>query len=130
MNPSTHHEYLLHLSTQCLIQAENPCFGEQLSTYVEDLSILLELSLDPVRDALAALYCPAGQGQPTDPYALLRSWLLMTLEREGSPTAWARRLRQELPPGPPSRLHAGPDALCHFPHQFSETPLLWPMKSK
>ena len=95
MTPSTHAEYLSHLSTQCLLKADDRGFWEALNTYHEHLSILSDLSLDPVREALGALYCPTGQGAPTDPCAMLRSWTLMTLCREGSPTAWATRLTRE-----------------------------------
>lgn len=92
---SDHTAYLSSLSTKILTQADSRRFWEQLSTYTEELSILTTLSLDPVRDDLAALYCPTGQGNPRDPVPLLRSWLLMTLCREGSPTVWATRLRRE-----------------------------------
>jgi hypothetical protein len=95
MTPSTHQEYLAHVSTHCLIKADDPLFWQSLGTYHEEVSILLGLSLNPVSEALAALYCPTGQGDPTDPSAMLRSWLLMTLCREGSPTAWAVRLKRE-----------------------------------
>jgi hypothetical protein len=95
MIPTEHTEYLSHLSTQILTHREKFLFWEQLSTYSEELSILTELSLDPVREALTALYCPTGNGNPKDPCAMLRSWLLMTLCREGSPTVWATRLRRE-----------------------------------
>ena len=92
---SDHATYHAFLSTQILTQAESTPFWEQLSTYAEELSILADLSFDPVHDALAALYCPHGNGSPRDPSAMLRSWLLMTLCREGSPTVWATRLRRE-----------------------------------
>ena len=95
MTPSTHQEYLAHVSNQCLIHADQPRFWESLGTYHEHLRILFDLSLDPVREALAALYCPTGQGEPRDPCAMLRSWILMTLCREGSPTNWAIRLKRE-----------------------------------
>jgi len=90
-----HTEYLSFLSTQILSHAESPHFWTQLSTYAEEMSILADLSLDPVCDDLAALYCPHGNGNPKDPSAMLRSWLLMTLCREGSPTVWATRLTRE-----------------------------------
>ena len=92
---TNHTEYLSHLSTQMINQSKNRLFWEQLSTYAAELSILAELSLDPVRESLAALYCPHGNGSPKDPSGMLRSWLLMTLCREGSPTLWATRLRRE-----------------------------------
>lgn len=92
---SDHKEYLSSLSTKILTQAESVPFWEQLSTYHDELSILVDLSVDPVRDDLTALYCPTGNGSPRDPSAMLRSWLLMTLCREGSPTVWATRLRRE-----------------------------------
>ena len=92
---STHDEYLSHLSSQFTSHADDRPFWEALGTYTEELSCLLDLSLDPVREALNALYCPTGQGDPLDPVGLLRSWLVMALCREGSPTVWARRLRRE-----------------------------------
>jgi hypothetical protein len=95
MITSDHTEYLSHVSSQILAHHEKLLFWEQLSTYHEELSILADLSLDPVRESLAALYCPTGNGDPKDPCAMLRSWLLMTLCREGSPTVWATRLRRE-----------------------------------
>jgi hypothetical protein len=91
----THTAYLSHLSSQIITTHESPQFWEQLKTYVPELSMLTELSLDPVRDDLEALYCPHGNGRPKDPAGMLRSWLLMTLCREGSPTVWATRLRRE-----------------------------------
>jgi hypothetical protein len=95
MIATDHNEYLSHVSSQILAHHEKCLFWEQLSTYAEELSILADLSLDPVRESLAALYCPTGNGDPKDPCAMLRSWLLMTLCREGSPTVWATRLRRE-----------------------------------
>ncbi len=92
---STHDAYLSHLSSQFTAHADDRQFWEALGTYTEELSCLLDTSLDPVRDALEALYCPTGQGDPTDPVLMLRSWLLMALCREGSPSVWARRLRRE-----------------------------------
>jgi hypothetical protein len=91
----SHTKYLAHLSTQITNNRETSLFWEQLGTYAAELSILADLSLDPVRQALEALYCPTGNGNPKDPGAMLRSWLLMTLCREGSPTVWATRLRRE-----------------------------------
>jgi len=95
MTPSTHEEYLSHLSSQLIIQADKRLFWQQLSTYGETLTSLLEISLDPVRDTLAALYCPTNNGAPKDACAMFRSWLTMTLCREGSPTVWATRLTRE-----------------------------------
>lgn len=95
MTPTMHEAYLSHLSTHIINQAEHPLFWEQIGTYAQELSILAELPLDPVRESLAALYCPTGNGDPKDPCAMLRSWLLMSLCREGSPTVWATRLRRE-----------------------------------
>jgi hypothetical protein len=90
-----HNEYLTHLSTQIIHHSDDPIFWEHVGTYAKELSILSELSLDSVREALTALYCPTGNGDPKDPCAMLRSWLLMTLCRESSPTVWATRLRRE-----------------------------------
>ncbi|MCP5084440.1 MAG: hypothetical protein GY948_22350, partial [Alphaproteobacteria bacterium] len=95
MTPSTHQEYLLHLSSQLILQVDTPQFWGPFCTYGSELATLMEVSLDPVREALTALYCPTGQGAPKDPCAMLRSWLLMTYSREGSPTAWAMRLKRE-----------------------------------
>jgi hypothetical protein len=95
MTPSTHYEYLSHLSTQMINNADKPIFWEQIGTYAKEVSMLSELSLDSVRESLADLYCPTSNGDPKDPCAMLRSWLLMTLCREGSPTVWASRLRRE-----------------------------------
>lgn len=92
---STHDAYLSHLSSHLSAHADDRPFWEALGTYTEELNCLLDLSLDPVRAALKALYCPSGQGDPLDPVTMLRSWLLMALCREGSPTVWARRLRRE-----------------------------------
>lgn len=93
-----HNEYLTHLSTQIIHHSDDPIFWEQVGTYAKELRILSELSLDSVRESLTALYCPTGNGAPTDPCAMLRSWLLMTLCREDSPTVWATRLRREAVP--------------------------------
>jgi hypothetical protein len=95
MTPSTHEAYLSHLSSQLIIQADNRLFWQQFSTYGTELATLLEISLDPVRQALADLYCPTNNGAPKDACAMLRSWLLMTYSCEGSPTVWATRLKRE-----------------------------------
>ena len=95
MTPSTHEASLSHLSSQLIIQADNPLFWGPFCTYGAELATLPEISLDPVREALAELYCPTNNGAPKDPCAMLRSWLLMTSSREGSPTAWATRLKKE-----------------------------------
>jgi hypothetical protein len=92
MTPSTHHDYLVHLATQL---DRHPHLRPLLRRYILPLVFLVSRSLDTVRNSLAALYCPTGQGDPYDPCAMLRSWLLMTLERVKSPDAWARRLRRE-----------------------------------
>jgi hypothetical protein len=94
MTPSTHEDYLSHLSSQLMIHADNPVFWTPFCTYGAELATCLEISLDPVREALAALYCPTNNGAPKDPCAMLRSWLLMTYSRVGSPTAWADRLKK------------------------------------
>ncbi len=60
MTPSTHDEYLSHLTSQLIIQAENPLFWQQISTYGDTLASLLDISLDPVGKALADLYCPTN----------------------------------------------------------------------
>jgi hypothetical protein len=90
-----HNQYLEHVSTQIINQRQNPLFWKQLSTYTTELSILADISLDPICESLEALYCPYGNGNPKDPSAMLRSWLLMTLCREGSPAVWASRLKRE-----------------------------------
>ena len=95
MTPSTHEASLSHLSSQLIIQADNPLFWGPFCTYGAELATLPEISLDPVREALGELYCPTNNGAPKDPCAMLRSWLLMTYSREGSPTAWAIRLKKE-----------------------------------
>ena len=97
MTPSTHEAYLSHLSSQLILHADNPFFWEPLCRHGEKLATMLELSLSPVRESLAALYCPTGQGAPKDPCAMLRSWLLMTYGREGSPTVWAEDLKKTRP---------------------------------
>ena len=94
MTPSTHEEYLSHLSAQLIIHADNPMFWGPFCQYGDELATCLEISLDPVREALGELYCPTGQGTPKDPCAMLRSWLLMTYSREGSPTLWAEDLKK------------------------------------
>lgn len=95
MIPSTHDEYLTHLKCQLLRYQDDADFQSALEQYASDLATLTDLSLDPLRDDLAALYCPTGQGGPKDPCGMLRSLLLMTLERESSPDRWARRLKRE-----------------------------------
>ncbi len=39
MTPSTHDEYLSHLTSQLIIQAENPLFWQQMSTYGDTLRL-------------------------------------------------------------------------------------------
>ena len=96
MNVSTHDEYLTHLRQQVVPRLEDSDITASVETYAYEVVTLCELSLDPQREALQALYCPTGQGAPKDPVCMLRSWLLMTLIHEtSSPDAWARRLKRE-----------------------------------
>ena len=76
MTPSRHNDYLGHLKTQL---DRRPHLRPLVAHYLREFVILVALCLDAVRDQLAALYCPTGQGDPYDPCAMLRSWLLMTL---------------------------------------------------
>ena len=93
---STHEEYLTHLRQRLGPQLEDPAVTASLETYAYAFVTLTDLSLDPQREALQALYCPTGQGDPYDLVCMLRSWLLMTLLHEtSSPDAWARRLKRE-----------------------------------
>jgi hypothetical protein len=93
---STHDEYLTHLRQQLVPRLEDPDITASVETYAYEVVTLLDLSLDSERDALTALYCPTGQGDPKDPVCMLRSWLLMKLLHEtSSPDAWARRLTRE-----------------------------------
>jgi len=92
---STHQSYLAQLQAQCPRFADDAAFQASLATYAYECVTLCTLSLDPVREAVGALYCPTGQGAPYDPAILLRSWLLMTLCSVSSPDAWACRLRRE-----------------------------------
>lgn len=96
MPVSTHDEYLTSLRQQLAPRLEHPAVRARLDTYAYELLTVTELSLDPQRDALHALYCPTGQGQPYDPVCMLRSWLLLTLNHEtSSPQVWAARLTRE-----------------------------------
>jgi len=93
---STHAEYLTHLRQQLVPRLNMPDITTSVETYAYELVTLMDLSLDAEREALAALYCPTGQGDPKDPVCMLRSWLLMTFIHEtSSPDAWARRLKRE-----------------------------------
>jgi len=92
---STHADYLNHLQRSFSRYADNADVFRSLTTYVMELITLCDLSLDPLRDQLAELYCPTGQGDPYDPCCMLRSWLLMTLLKVASPDDWAIRLRCE-----------------------------------
>jgi len=93
---STHDEYLTHLRQQLVPRLTEPDITASVETYAYEVVTLINLSLDPEREALEALYCPTGQGDPKDPVCMLRSWLLMTLLHEtSSPDAWAQRLRRE-----------------------------------
>ncbi|MCP4376394.1 MAG: hypothetical protein GY794_09500 [bacterium] len=92
---STHLDYLTHLAAQVTLRLDDALFMSRLARYGSQFFTLLCLSLDEVRERLAALYCPTGQGDPRDPIGMLRSWLLMTLLKEHSPDAWVTRLRNE-----------------------------------
>jgi len=93
---STHDEYLTHLRQHLVPRLTEPDITASVETYAYEVVTLINLSLDPEREALEALYCPTGQGDPKDPVCMLRSWLLMTLIHEtSSPDAWARRLKRE-----------------------------------
>jgi hypothetical protein len=94
MDVSTHQEYLNHLRQRLVPLLQYPAITAKLEVYAYECVTLIELNLDPQREALEALYCPTGQGAPKDPVCMLRSWLLMTLRHEtSSPDAWARRLK-------------------------------------
>jgi hypothetical protein len=96
MDVSTHEEYLNHLRQRLLPLLDQPAVTAKLEVYAYAFVSVTELNLDPQREALEALYCPTGQGDPKDPIAMLRSWLLMTLVHEtSSPDAWARRLKTD-----------------------------------
>jgi hypothetical protein len=95
MSPSTQEEYLSHLKQQFSRYASSAPVQRSLKTYIFELVTLTSLSFDTVRDQLATLYCPTGQGAPYDPCCMLRSLILMTLCRETSPDAWATRLKRE-----------------------------------
>lgn len=95
MIPTTHADYRDHLSLQIACRQEDAAFMAALDLYAEAVVTLADLSFDPLRDDLAALYCPTGRGAPKDACAMLRSLLLMTLLRESSPDRWALRLRRE-----------------------------------
>ena len=93
---STHQDYLTHLRQRLVPRLEDPAVKAGLETYAYEFVTLTDCSLDPQREALQALYCPTGQGDPYDPVCMLRSWLLMTLiHATSSPDAWARRLKRE-----------------------------------
>ena len=95
MTPSTHDDYRKHLKQQFLRYQNDPDFMKTLSKYTDDLVTLTDLSRDHLRDQLAELYCPTGQGKPYDPWCMLRSLRLMTLEHESSPDRRANRLQRE-----------------------------------
>lgn len=93
---SMHEDSLTHLRRQVMPRLKDPDITASVETYAYELVTRIDLSLDPEREALEALYCPTGQGAPQDPVCMLRSWLLMTLIHEtSSPDAWARRLKRE-----------------------------------
>ncbi len=93
---STHDEYLTHLRQQLVPRLNEPDITASVETYAYEVVTLMDLSLDLEREALTALYCPTGQGEPKDPVCMLRSGLLMNLIHEtSSPDAWARRLTRE-----------------------------------
>ncbi len=93
MTPSTHQEYLLHLASQLILQADNPQFWGQFCTYGAELATLVEVSLDPVSEALTALYCPTGQGAPRDPCATVHLDFLKRL----ADGPYAARKAQDVP---------------------------------
>lgn len=95
MTPSLHHDYLAQLRRYLTIHRQNLTIRTILRSYARELLMLATLTIDAVRDDLAALYCPTGQGAPRDPVSLLRSLLLMTLCRVAGLDAWVDRLRRE-----------------------------------
>lgn len=95
MTPSQHSDYLAQIRQTLAIHRSHLTIRAILRSYARELLILATLTLDAVRDDLAALYCPTGQGAPRDPVALLRSLLLMTLCRVSGLDAWVTRLRRE-----------------------------------
>lgn len=96
MDVSTHIEYMNHLRQRLIPRLEEPIIKASVETYAYECVTLCDLSLDPQRDALQALYCPTGQGSPYDPICMLRSWLLLTLTHDtSSPEIWATRLKRD-----------------------------------
>ena len=67
MDVSTHHEYLNHLRQRLLPLLEKPAVTAKLEVYTYAFVTVTEINLDPQREALEALYCPTGQGAPSDP---------------------------------------------------------------
>ncbi len=94
MDVSTHEEYLNHLRQRLVPLLEHSAITAKLEIYAYEFVTVVELNLDPQRNALEALYCPTGQGAPNDPVKMLRTLLLMTLRHEtSSPDAWAQRVK-------------------------------------
>ena len=92
---STQKDYLTQLASFMTRHRHEALFLSRVMEYADELFTLLTLSLDGVRDRLTALYCPTNQGDPRDPSAMLRSWLLMTWERAHGPDAWVKQLRRD-----------------------------------
>lgn len=91
----THEDYLTQVASFFMRHGAEASIAAHVAQMADALLLLLTLSLDAVRERLLALYCPTNQGNPRDPGAMLRSWLLMTQQREHSPDTWVDRLRRE-----------------------------------
>jgi hypothetical protein len=83
-----HCQYLKHLREQLSRFGADSEFWKTLNSYSEELTILVDINLDPVIGMLESLYCPTIRREYRDPVELLRSLLLMSLLKESSITHW------------------------------------------
>jgi hypothetical protein len=86
-----HCQYLKHLQEHLSRFASDGEFWKSLNFHSKELTILVDINLDPVIGLLDNLYCPTVRREHRDPVELLRSLMLMTLIKEPSITEWVSK---------------------------------------
>lgn len=96
MVPKTHLEYIEHLQKYLFEFGDSSVFAKSLNDYQKEVHILASLNFDPVIPILKKLYSPDIHGKdPRDPVCMLRSMILMTLQKEKGITKWVKTTRSQ-----------------------------------
>ncbi len=89
-----HSEYIDHLRNYIDQFGEDSLFSKSLNDNQKEVYILVGLNFDTVIPILESIYSPKKRGKdPRDPVCMLRSMILMTLQKEKSITKWVKKTR-------------------------------------